>query len=82
MKGIQRIGQTADHMGMGQVATLARRRRQYEEVRNTSNGRRPSLNIYSLSSFSSGTGTWSPMQRGIELAPLPPFPPIACSLPS
>ena len=36
IKGITRIGQTADHMGMGQVATLARRRRQYEELRNTS----------------------------------------------
>jgi len=23
-------------------------------------------------------GTWSPMQRGVELAPLPPCPPIAC----
>ena len=36
LKGIQRIGQAADHMGMGRDAVLARRLRQYKQIRGSS----------------------------------------------
>ena len=33
LKGIRRIGQTADHRGQGRIATLANRMRQYKQLR-------------------------------------------------
>ena len=35
LKGIRRIGQTADHRGQGRDATLANRFRQYKQLRGT-----------------------------------------------